>query len=480
TVVWLGVGLEMVLELFFSGFTTGILVLIIGVSVFTKVRDFFYHKANQYFFSSLYDVREVIEEASEKLALALEPEKLYNSICDVLQKPFQVSAIGVLIFDEKKKKYEVKINRGFNIGNKKYFKGSLNLKKKYTSKGELLIIEELIDKTRGESKKLIQMLDELGVKVVAPLNVEGDTIGLIVLGKKESGDNFNTDDFTVLNVIGQQAAISVKNSMLYEETLEFNKKLQEGIKQATKKLQKANIKLKKLDATKTEFLSIASHQLRTPLTSIKGFSSLLLNNGYGKLNDKQRKTIEKIFISNERLITLVEDLLNISRMEQGRLEYEFEKLNIKELLKEIVGVLSIQASHKDLYLKFKDEIKEQKEVLIKADKKKLTEVISNLIDNAVKYTQQGGIIVKLSRKNKNTILIEVIDTGIGIDPKEKDKIFEKFGRGDDIEAMHSGGAGLGLFIVKKLTEAHGGKVFVESEGKGKGTTFGLELPVASS
>lgn len=252
--------------------------------------------------------------------------------------------------------------------------------------------------------------------------------------------------------------------------LEGKKKLQE----MAEELASANKKLVEIDKTKSEFISIASHQLRTPLTSIKGFSSLLMEGSYGRLSREQRETIEKIYVSNERLIMLVEDLLNISRIERGKIQYEYEDVNLEELAKNVLSIMRIQAKNKHLYIKFKNEAKDLPPV--KADLKKIAEVIGNLVDNAIKYTLKGGVTVTLARKN-DFARISVSDTGIGISQDEIDSLFEKFVRGRDVNKLHTGGTGLGLYVVKKIVEAHEGKVWVESPGLDKGTTFIMELPI---
>jgi len=252
--------------------------------------------------------------------------------------------------------------------------------------------------------------------------------------------------------------------------LEGKKKLQ----QMTTELASANKKLVEIDKTKSEFISIASHQLRTPLTSIKGFSSLLMEGSYGRLGKEQRETIEKIYVSNERLIMLVEDLLNISRIERGKIQYEYEDVNLEELAKNVLSIMRIQAKNKHLYIKFKNDAKDLPS--IKADLKKLAEVIGNLVDNAIKYTPKGGVTVALSRKGE-LARISISDTGIGISREEIPTLFEKFVRGKDVNKLHTGGTGLGLYVVKKIVEAHEGKVWVESPGLEKGTTFVVELPI---
>jgi len=261
-------------------------------------------------------------------------------------------------------------------------------------------------------------------------------------------------------------------------------KRKDELQEMSNQLAVANSKLRQLDKAKSEFISIASHQLRTPLTSIKGFGSLLLEGTYGPLPDTQRNALEKIYISNERLIQLVEDLLNISRMEAGRMEFDFQEAQIEDLVQEAADTLELSAKAKKLYLHWqKPSVALPK---LKIDITKIKEVISNMVDNAIKYTQKGGVTVRAergsffdheTREQKNVIRVSVSDTGIGMDKDELENIFNKFERGKDVSHYHTDGTGLGMYVGKKMVEAHHGKIWAESPGKGKGSRFVLELPV---
>lgn len=240
------------------------------------------------------------------------------------------------------------------------------------------------------------------------------------------------------------------------------------------KLSYANDQLKKLDNAKSEFISIASHQLRTPLTAIKGFISLILEGSYGDLNPEARSAINKIYISNERLIRLVEDLLNISRIESGRMEYKFDYWQIEDILKELADSFFVAAKEKRLGLEL--ELPENTLPKVKMDGLKVREVISNLIDNAIKYTRKGRVKVK-TEQLEDKIKIIVSDTGMGIPKEELPLLFAKFSRGKDIKRLHVGGTGLGLYVGKSLIETHHGRIWAESDGEGKGSKFIIELPI---
>jgi len=246
-------------------------------------------------------------------------------------------------------------------------------------------------------------------------------------------------------------------------------------------LAKANDRLRKLDNTKTEFISIASHQLRTPLTSIKGFASLLLENSYGKITPRQKEALDKVYTSNDRLIKLVADLLNISRLESGRMEFKMKPCQIEDICQEVADAFMTRARYSHLYLEYKKP--EEKIPQLSIDAAKVQEVLSYVIDNAIKYTLTGGVKITVERKERNheggpeCVRITVADTGIGIPPNEILHLFSRFSRGKGVASLNSSGIGLGLYVGKQIIEANGGTIWAESEGKDKGSRFIIELPI---
>lgn len=247
----------------------------------------------------------------------------------------------------------------------------------------------------------------------------------------------------------------------------------EKLEKLTADLQAANERLKQLDEAKTEFLSITSHQLRTPLSAIKGYLSMLQEGDFGKLSKKQADIVGVLLRNSERLIRLINIFLNISRIESGRLKINKSLTDINQLVRDIVKSLAIEAATKHI----KVEFKENDIPLFQFDSDKMTDVIMNLVDNAIKYTPIGGW-VSVSVKNMDKyILVKVQDNGKGISYDELDQLFQKFRRGKDINRVDTSSVGLGLYIAKKIIEGHGGNIWAESEGENKGTTFKFTLPL---
>ena len=242
------------------------------------------------------------------------------------------------------------------------------------------------------------------------------------------------------------------------------------------KLKKANDDLKELDQTKSNFLSMASHELNTPLSAIEGYLSMIIEEGIGgKLNKVHKEYLTKVFTSSKRLAHLVHDLLNVSRIEQNRIHLIYDKGNIDKIIKQAISEVkpNIDEQHHKLIYTPNKNIPETW-----SDVDRVTEIVINLLGNAVKYTNPGGKIEINSEVKEDKILVSVKDNGIGISEEAQDKIWGKFDQGNMTRDQRKG-TGLGLYIVKNLVELHKGEVWVESQGEGKGSTFYFTLPIFS-
>lgn len=250
-------------------------------------------------------------------------------------------------------------------------------------------------------------------------------------------------------------------------------KTREQLQDLTTNLEKTNARLRELDQQKSEFISLASHQLRGPLTAVKGYASLILEGDFGNLSPEVREAVETMYKSTQALVVLVGDYLDVSRIEQGRMKYDFSDFNLKELTESVIHELMPTVEMASLKLSF--DFDNTKEYMVHADQGKIKQVISNLIDNATKYTKQGGIHVHIERNHRDNLLISIKDTGIGIPAEVMPRLFEKFIRAPEAGKANIMGTGLGLYVAKKIIEAQRGKIWAESPGKEKGSTFYIEL-----
>jgi PAS domain S-box-containing protein len=230
---------------------------------------------------------------------------------------------------------------------------------------------------------------------------------------------------------------------------------------------------KLVERLKTEFVSLSAHQLRTPLSAIKWTLKMILDGDMGEVNEEQKDLLRKTYESNERMINLINDLLNVTRIEEGRYVYKKKLVSLAELVEEIVKNYKEEAKRRGINFKFNKT--KEKFPKIKMDPDKVKLVITNLIDNAVRYTSEKGKVVVSLDKKDNNIEFSVEDSGIGVPEDQKERIFTKFFRASNAVRTETEGSGLGLFICKNIIEAHDGEVWFESE-EGKGSKFYFSLP----
>lgn len=265
---------------------------------------------------------------------------------------------------------------------------------------------------------------------------------------------------------------------------ELNESLEKRVREQTKEIKrayevekKARKDLENLNEAKTQFIMATQHHLRTPLTSMQGYVDLLLAGNYGKLSKRVAEIMEKFKSSTKNEIKLVNEFLDISQFQIGKeVVLLREGVEVQPILEEAISDLQIECQKKGIYLKL--EIS-QNMPSVKADCQKLKAAIYNIIDNAVKYTTKGGVTIKLQNKNSKLLII-VKDTGVGIIKERQKDLFDKlFERGEDAMKFFATGRGIGLFIASKIVAAHKGKIWAESEGKNKGSTFYIELPITN-
>lgn len=231
-----------------------------------------------------------------------------------------------------------------------------------------------------------------------------------------------------------------------------------------------------VDQMKSDFISLASHQLRTPLSAIKTYSHMLLDGFMGDITPAQKKSLRTIVSASNRMNELISTLLNVSRIESGNVIVTPKKINLKHLCEEILRELALSAERREVSV---TASLPEKPVIIKADNLIVKEIIINVVSNAIKYTDSGGEVRVRMRKGTKTVLITVQDTGMGIPKSAQDKVFSKFYRAQNVTRQETSGTGLGLYLVKGLVETLGGKIWFESIEK-QGTTFYVRLPIEYS
>lgn len=309
----------------------------------------------------------------------------------------------------------------------------------------------------------IENLAKIQTSVVYPLVSKNKVIGVMIFSMDKSENNVTAQEWSLLRYFTEMVSLAVHNSKLYS-----------SLENKNKQIKRSNIKLMELDKNKDEFITVASHELRTPMTIIKGYLWLLQNDKKEKLTNRQKEIINILMENATRMTDLVNDMLNISRMENSKIEFKIEKINIVSEIKNIVRNFKIKTDEKGLNLKF---VYKKPNILGFTDKSKLNEIVTNLLGNSLKFTKKGEITVFVLDDQQN-ILIKIVDTGTGVSKEDQKRLFKKFERLDSSyqTVAESGGTGLGLYITKQYVEKMRGNIGMESAGVGKGSTFWFTVP----
>lgn len=327
------------------------------------------------------------------------------------------------------------------------------------------ILVEYIEDTAVRS-----VLEKLCIILYLPLIYNKQLVGFLGLGERRQG-GYNERDVSVLTAINAELTVAIQNALNVQKIRAFSDSLRSEVDRATAELKESNQKLRIMDKTKDEFLSLTSHQLRTPLTTIKGYISMLLDGDAGELQPQQRKLLEEAFNSSQRMVHLISDFLNISRIQTGKFMVELTDVNLADILDEEIEQLQISATSRQITLSYDKPVDFPTMPL---DDGKIRQVMMNFIDNAIYYSPAGSIINVILSHTATEVEFKVIDHGIGVPKDEQHKLFAKFSRASNAKKQRPDGTGIGLFMAKKVIVALGGAIIFQSE-EGKGSTFGFRL-----
>ena len=321
------------------------------------------------------------------------------------------------------------------------------------------------------SPSLLRLLRSEEV-VVAAIKPESGPAGCLLLAREGFGGAAWRGDAELVSILVTQLAIAVENSALYEEVRGSRQALERKVQERTHELAEANAQLIRLNKAKSDFVSAVSHELRTPLAAIKGYASLLASGQFGALAAAQAERLAKIEKHTDLLTNLINNLLDIARIESGRVTMGQSPIEVGELMTTVLEIIKPQVDAKRIDLKTRADGVTQ----VLGDPTHLPRVFVNLLSNAVKYTPEGGSITVTLKRDGAQALVSVQDTGCGIDPQELPKLFQEFYRTSNPINERVRGTGLGLALAKRIIEAHHGQIWVESQ-LGQGTTFSFTLPV---
>lgn len=394
-----------------------------------------------------------------------EPQEVLNALSDVL-----VTSVDVVGIEEGSKVLRTALRAS----------ALTYWLRRTTSKEDLEMFERLFAR-HNDTALIVDHLDisparsedmrKRNIAVVAQLRTRQGRLGYMTFGYKESGQMYSMHDARFIGIAADDIAIALQNAIHFEEINNFNQTLKEKVETATHELRQTNKRLKQMDQTKDEFISLTSHQLRTPLTTIKGYISMLLDGDAGELQPQQRKLLEEAFNSSQRMVHLISDFLNISRIQTGKFMIELTDVNLADILDEEIEQLRISVKAHQMNLSYD---KPADFPVMPLDDSKIRQVMMNFMDNAIYYSPPGSTITVTLSHTASTVEFKVIDQGIGVPKAEQHKLFAKFSRASNAKKQRPDGTGIGLFMAKKVIVALGGAIIFESE-EGKGSTFGFRL-----
>jgi signal transduction histidine kinase len=300
------------------------------------------------------------------------------------------------------------------------------------------------------------VLNRLGYRslLTVPILREQEIMGGLTVWRRQVGE-FDPEVVQLLQTFATQSALAIHNARLFRE------------------IEAKGRELEAVNRHKSEFLANVSHELRTPLNAIIGFSEVLLEHLFGELNDKQNEYVDDILSSGRHLLSLINDILDLSKIEAGHMELELAKFDLPSALDNALVLIRERASRHGVRI---ERLIDQQLGDFLGDERKIKQVLVNLLSNAVKFTPEGGKIQVRAGLKNGAVKISISDTGIGIAPEHHEAIFEEFRQVGSDYARKREGTGLGLTLTKKFVEMHGGKIWVESE-PGKGSTFTFTLPI---
>lgn len=441
-----------------------VMLTLIAALTFQPLRKLLERLTDRIFYKDRYDEKELLARLTRIMALTLKLDELTHNVLREIVSQMKVRRCAFVLVEDNHI-YDVK-SEGYDE-NPEFVDTEMSA---LLNKRQILVYDELME---GAIKNILR---NLSISIAIPLVAEFGNVGLLVLSEKSSGDIYSEGDIKVLEIIAPEMVVAIQNARSYEEIKRFSVTLQQEVERATRDLRIANEKLKELDRLKDEFVSVASHELRTPMTAIKSYLWMALAGKGGELTDKQKYYLERAYLSTDRLIRLVNNMLNVSRIESGRIELELEKLDIGKLACDIVDEVRPRASELGIKVTCHPP-KDLPEVL--ADPDKIKEVLMNLVGNSLKFTPKGGKVdINFSVKD-GMVETSVSDTGKGIAKEDMPKLFKKFGliEGTYATDQQDQGSGLGLYISWNIILLHHGVIKAESEGLGKGATFTFSLPI---
>lgn len=413
-----------------------------------------------------------LQKFSRDISKTLDAKEVFEKINASMLGELGFSRALVISYDDQKE-LRARVNIGFPEDRLQHIVLQLNRDEHFKTALKEGHTFSSVNCSKQTKEKIVQLFATEHF-ILTPIPTQNDMGGMLFTGNRYTAPAVTEGDEELISILANQIGQSLENTQLFEQVFRSSQMLESKVKERTKELESALEKVKLISKQKSEFISSVSHELRTPLTSIKGYASILIAGKIGEVPPAVKERLAKINTHSDNLVKMINDLLDIARIESGRAEMKYLLQSIRPLVDNITDLLTPQLRERDLNIKI-DLPENLPEVYI--DRNHAERVFINLVGNALKFTPaKGTITIAAQPKLENgMITFSVSDTGIGIPEDDLQKLFEEFYRVDNEINQSVKGTGLGLSLVKQITEAHGGRVWVTSK-VGSGTTFYFTLP----
>ncbi|HTY45166.1 MAG TPA: GAF domain-containing sensor histidine kinase [Patescibacteria group bacterium] len=418
-----------------------------------------------------------LQRLSREISTTMEENQIFQRISLDHLEDLGFEKACAFLWNEKEKKFTPYLNIGYAEEDLKLIKSSIDTDKHTYL--DLIKNQNTVSSLRtppaaGFKDKINRVFKSI-YYVISPILPKEGSRGFLLVGTANTDVLITEGDEELITILANQIGQSLENSRLFENTWRAQQELEKKVEERTRALSQALEEVKVVSKRKNDFISAVSHELRTPLTSIKGFAAILLDEKLGALPTAVKERLEKINIRSDELVHMVNDLLDIARIEAGKTVMKFEEQDIYDVINSVCDLIMIQCKNKNVELAV-EPTKNVPKLLI--DRSQVERVFINLLGNAVKFTPTNGKITIKTHVKDGAVQVDISDTGIGIPPEAIPKLFQEFYRVDTAAHQQLKGTGLGLSLVKHIIDAHKGKIWVESIPD-KGSTFSFTLPLTS-
>ena len=417
---------------------------------------------------------DTLQKLSREISTTLEEKQIFKKINNEYVEELGFEKSLAFLWKTLEREFQLYLCLGYSQDESLKIKTAVNASKDYfldlIKNGSPASSEFIPDGALSKNK--INQLFSVHSFIICPVLAQEGDQGFIFVGTQNLEASITKGDQEFISILANQIGQTLDNARLFEKTWRSQQELEIKVEERTRQLTGALEEVKKVSKRKSDFISSVSHELRTPLTSVKGYASILLAGKLGAIPEEVKERLEKINRHSDELVHMVNDLLDISRIESGRVTMKQEPQNLIGIVGQATDLLSVQAKDKEINLVV-DIPADANSVYV--DRNQIERVFINLIANAMKFTPLKGRISIRAHKKGTFVQVDINDTGCGIPKEAQDKIFEEFYRVDNAINQEVKGTGLGLALVKHIIEAHTGKISVDSQ-PGRGSTFTFTLP----